>query len=131
MECSCMLSRRAELSSLRHQAKNHFRLTLCKVLDMFLLDTPSLSTFSNKLLFDEVRPLTFDVSSAFEDASLLTFDVSSAFDDVSSAFKDVSLLTFDVSSAFEDMSSAFEDLSARIPLACSFIIPSNSCRSLS
>jgi len=147
-----MLSRRAELSSLRHQAKNHFRLTLCKVLDMFLLDTPSLSTFSNKLLFDEVRPLTFDVSSAFEDASLLTFDVSSAFDDVSSAFedvslafedvslafedvslafKDVSLLTFDVSSAFEDMSSAFEDLSARIPLACSFIIPSNSCRSLS
>jgi methyl-accepting chemotaxis protein len=133
-----MLSRRAELSSLRHQAKNHFRLTLCKVLDMFLLDTPSLSTFSNKLLFDEVRPLTFDVSSAFEDASLLTFDVSSAFEDVSLAFEDVSLafedvslLTFDVSSAFEDMSSAFEDLSARIPLACSFIIPSNSCRSLS
>jgi hypothetical protein len=126
------------MSSLQHQAENHFRLTLCKVLDMSLLDAPSLFTFSNKPVFDEVRPLTSDVSSAFEDESMLTFDVSSVFEDMS-------LLTFDVSSAFEDVSSAFEDvslvfedvslltsdLSARISLSCPFIIPSNSCRSLS
>jgi hypothetical protein len=119
------------MSSLQHQAENHFRLTLCKVLDMSLLDAPSLFTFSNKPVFDEVRPLTFDVSSAFEDVSsafedvtLLTFDMSSAFEDVSLSFEDVSL-------SFEDVSLAFEDLSARISLACPFIIPSNSSRSLS
>jgi len=119
---------------------------------MSLLDAPNLFTFSNKPVFDEVRPLTFDVSSAFEDVSLLTFDVSSAFEDVSLSFEEVSLLTFDVSSAFEDVSlsfedvslsfeevslltfdvsSTFEDLSARISLACPFIIPSISCRNLS
>ena len=105
------------LSGLQYQDENR-RLTLCNVLDMSLLDTPSSFTFSNRSSFDEVSPLTFDMSlafedtsSAFEDVSPLTFDVSSAFKDVSPLTFDISLVFEDVSSVFEDMSSAFEDVS--------------------
>jgi len=157
-------------SEMQHQGQNR-RLTLCKVLDMSLLDATSLRTFSNKsafddvslafddvspstfdvsLAFDDVSPLTFDVSPAFEDLSPSTFDLSSSFDDLSSSFDDLSPLTFDVSVSFDDLSSlfddvspltfdvsvsfddlslAFDDCSARMSLACPFIVPNNSCRS--
>jgi hypothetical protein len=134
---------------MQHQGENH-RLTLCKVLNMSLLDATSLRTFSNNSRFDDVSPLTFDVSpvfdnvsSAFEDVRPSTFDVSSAFEDVrpltfnvSMAFDDVSPLTFDLSSSFDDVSPltfdvslAFDDWSARMSSACPFIFPRNSCRS--
>jgi hypothetical protein len=136
-------------SEMQHQGQNR-RLTLCKVLDMSLLDATSLRTFSNKsafddvslafddvspstfdvsLAFDDVSPLTFDVSPAFEDLSPSTFDLSSSFDDLSSSFDDLSPLTFDVSVSFDDLSLAFDDCSARMSLACPFIVPNNSCRS--
>ena len=129
-------------SEMQHQGQNR-RLTLCKVLDMSLLDATSLRTFSNKsafddvsLAFDDVSPSTFDVSLAFDDVSPLTFDVSPAFEDLSpstfdlsSSFDDLSPLTFDVSVSFDDLSLAFDDCSARMSLACPFIVPNNSCRS--
>ena len=102
------------LSGLHHQAEN-YRLTLCKVLDMSLLDSASLHTFSNKSAFDDMSFAFDDVSSAFEDVSTLTLDVSSMFDDASLAF--------------DDMNSSFNDFSLPMSLACPHILPNNSCRS--
>ena len=51
---------KSRLSKLRHQAENR-RLTLCKVLDISLLDAARLRTFSNKSAFDNVSSLTLDL----------------------------------------------------------------------
>ena len=69
----------------RCSIKGKTRLTIRKVLDIFLLDEVSSALEDMSSVLEDVRLLTFDMSLALEDVRPLTFDMSSAL--ALSAFK--------------------------------------------